>query len=84
MRNEGPDRRSERRRPDEITPVRLTRKYAEVLNGVRLTGHDVGDRLPLPPREARLLIAEGWASPDDRRISDLSLSEPPDRRQRPR
>ena len=84
MRNEGPDRRSMRCRPDEITPVRLTRKYAEVLNGVSLSGHDVGDRLPLPPREARLLIAEGWASPDHRRESDLSIAEPSDRRRSPR
>jgi len=84
MRNEGTDRRSMRCRPDEITPVRLTRKYAEVLNGISLSGHDVGDRLPLPPRDARLLIAEGWASPDHRRGSDLSSAEPPDRRRSPR
>jgi hypothetical protein len=80
MRNEGADRRSNRLRPDEITPVRLTRKYAEILNGINLSAHDVGDRLPLPPREARLLIAEGWASPDDRRDSDLNLGEVTDRR----
>jgi len=84
MRNEGPDRRSNRCRPDEITPVRLTRKYAEVLNGISLSGHDVGDRLPLPPRDARLLIAEGWASPDHRRGTDLSIGDPPDRRRFPR
>jgi hypothetical protein len=84
MRKEESDRRSMRCRPDEVTPVRLTRKYAEVLNGISLSGRGVGDRLPLPPREARLLIAEGWASPDHRRISDLSSSEPPDRRRSPR
>lgn len=84
MRNERTDRRSMRCRPDEISPVRLTRKYAEVLNGISLSGHDVGDRLPLPPREARLLIAEGWAAPDHRRESDLSSKEPPDRRRFPR
>ena len=84
MRNEASDRRSMQCRPDEITPVRLTRKYAEVLNGISLYGHDVGDRLPLPPREARLLIAEGWASPDHRRESDLSSADLPDRRRSPR
>jgi hypothetical protein len=82
MRNEGADRRSDNRRADEITPVRLTRKYADMLNGVNLSGHDVGDRLPLPPREARLLIAEGWASPDDRRNSDLGLRDRDRRRPR--
>jgi hypothetical protein len=80
MRNEGPDRRSHSGRPDDITPVRLTRKYADVLNGVNLRGHDVGDRLPLPPREAQLLIAEGWADPDARRVSDLMRSAASDRR----
>jgi hypothetical protein len=55
-----------------VTPVRLTHKYAEAIDGVDLSGRDVGDRLPLPPREARLLIAEGWAEPtsfDERRGS---------------
>ena len=83
-RNKAADRRSNRCRPDEITPVRLTRKYAEVLNGISLSGHDVGDRLPLPARDARLLIAEGWASPDHRRGTDLSIIDPPDRRRFPR
>jgi hypothetical protein len=74
MRKEGYDRRTNPRRTDEITPVRLTRKYADRLNGVNLVGRDVGDRLPLSSREASLLIAEGWAAPasaDDRRQSDL-------------
>ena len=77
MRNDRPDRRTKERPPDEITPVRLTRKYAEALNGVDLSGHDVGDRLPLPPRDARLLIADGWAAPapaGERRQSDLVRS----------
>ena len=80
MRNEGHDRRSHAGRPEEIVPVRLTRKYADVLNGVNLRGHDVGDRLPLPPRQAQLLIAEGWADPEARRLSDLMGGSAPDRR----
>ena len=80
MRNAGPDRRSHVGRPEEIVPVRLTRKYADVLNGVSLAGHDVGDRLPLPPRQAQLLIAEGWADPDARRLSDLMGDAATDRR----
>lgn len=49
--------------PDDVEPVVLTRKYADAIDGVNLAGRDVGDRLPLARREARLLIAEGWAQP---------------------
>lgn len=48
-------------------PVRLTRKYSEVIDGVDLSHSKVGDRLHLPEREASLLIAEGWATPCDNR-----------------
>ena len=48
-------------------PVRLTRKYSEVIDGVDLSHSKVGDRLHLPRREASLLIAEGWATPCDDR-----------------
>ncbi len=58
----GPDRRR-RKAPRRIVPVRLTRKYAEVIDGIDLSGRAVGDRVPLPPREAHLLLAEGWAEP---------------------
>ena len=44
--------------------LRLTRKLAEVIDGVDLTGRSVGDILKLPASEARLLIAEGWAVED--------------------
>jgi hypothetical protein len=43
--------------------VRLTRKYAECLDGVDLSTHHVGQILELPERDAALLIAEGWARP---------------------
>jgi hypothetical protein len=43
-------------------PVRLTRKYSDMIDGVDLSGSKVGDRLQLPAREASLLIAEGWAT----------------------
>jgi hypothetical protein len=46
--------------------VRLTRKLAEVIDGVDLSGHTVGDAFDLPRRDARLLIAEGWAQRDRR------------------
>ena len=67
----GPERRSHDS-PAEIQPVVLTRKYAEEIDGVNLAGRDVGDRLPVSCREARLLIAEGWAAPT-----------PPEQRRRP-
>ncbi len=53
--------------------MRLTRKYSEVIDDVDLSGSKVGDRLRLSERDARMLIAEGWATPCD--------DEPPPRRQ---
>ena len=41
--------------------MRLTRKYADAINGVDLSHAHVGDRLALSPHDADLLIAEGWA-----------------------
>ena len=58
----GPERRSH---PSavEVAPVRLTHKYAEMIDGIDLSRREVGERLPLPSRDARMLIAEGWAEP---------------------
>ncbi len=52
--------------------VRLKRKLSESINGVDLSGAREGDTLDLSPRDALLLIAEGWAIPvyDTRRRSD--------------
>ena len=47
--------------------VRLTRKLAERIDGVSLEGINVGDVLDLVEREARLLIAEDWATAEERR-----------------
>ena len=66
----GPDRRAPDNRPEEVEPVVLTRKLAQVINGIDLSERLVGDRVPLRCAEARLLIAEGWAEPvpsDERR-----------------
>jgi hypothetical protein len=54
---------------DSEPPVdlRLTRKLADVIDGVDLTGRAVGDVFKLPASEARLLIAEGWAVEDTKR-----------------
>jgi hypothetical protein len=44
--------------------VRLTRKLAECIDGVDLSSRRVGDVVSLSPSEARLLVAEGWATPE--------------------
>jgi hypothetical protein len=51
----------------------LTRKYADVIDGVDLSKAHVGDRLDLSPHDAEVLIAEGWAERDTqrRRIGDV-------------
>ena len=51
--------------------VRLIRKFAERIDGVSLEGVRVGDVLDLDEREARLLIAEDWATDRERRRMHL-------------
>lgn len=43
--------------------VRLTRKLADVIDGIDLSDRHVGDLLDLPKHDAEVLMAEGWASP---------------------
>jgi hypothetical protein len=43
--------------------VRLIHKFAEVIDGIDLRCHSVGDLIDVPPHDAALLIAEGWAVP---------------------
>lgn len=52
-----------RERGGRTTTVRLTKKLARILNDVDLSQVVVGDVLTLSPRDARMLIAEGWATP---------------------
>lgn len=40
--------------------VWLTRKYAERIDGVDLSGRQIGDVIDLPQVEAQLLVAEEW------------------------
>jgi hypothetical protein len=47
----------------DFASVELTRKYAEAIDGIDLSQCKVGDLLRLHPDAARVLIAEGWASP---------------------
>lgn len=42
--------------------IRLTRKFAEAIDGIDLSHHAVGDLIDLPQHDADLIIAEGWAS----------------------
>jgi hypothetical protein len=59
-------------RSEEAVSVRLLRKYAEHIDGVNLENAVVGDRLDLSPRDASILIAEGWAvQADDERLERL-------------
>ena len=46
--------------------VTLIRKYAEMIDGVDLSHHSVGETFRLPRNEARLLISEQWAVPAPR------------------
>jgi hypothetical protein len=41
--------------------VRLTQKLSELINGVDLSKAHTGDTLDLTEKDARTLIAEGWA-----------------------
>jgi hypothetical protein len=53
----------ERRNPphERAVVIRLTHKYADMLDGVDLRKRRVGDTFALRARDALLLIAEGWA-----------------------
>jgi hypothetical protein len=45
------------------TKVRLTRKFAQIIDGIDLSRARAGEDIELSPRDAQLLIAEGWALP---------------------
>ena len=61
--------------------VVLTRKLAERVDGIELSGWRVGDVLELPDQEASLLLAERWAIPDRR---STTMAAPVERRRSPR
>src|SRR4051812_2325393 len=50
--------------------VVLTRKLADLIDGIDIASYCVGDVLELSPSAARLLVAEKWAIPDRRRYDD--------------
>jgi hypothetical protein len=52
--------------------VRLTRKFAQVIDDIDLSNAQAGEELVLSERDAEVLIAEGWAAPVER-ADDKSL-----------
>jgi hypothetical protein len=47
--------------------VRLTRKLAEIIDGIDLSRSRVGDLIDLSQHDAEVLVAEGWATSADSR-----------------
>ena len=47
--------------------IRLTRKLADMIDGIDLSAYSVGQVLHLPWHDAWLLLAEGWAETIERR-----------------
>jgi hypothetical protein len=41
--------------------ITLLRKLADIVDGIDLSGHVVGNVIDLPDEHADLLVAEGWA-----------------------
>jgi hypothetical protein len=52
--------------------VRLTRKYADEIDGVDLHDRNVGDVIDMSKDEAGLLLAEKWALPERRGSTEPS------------
>jgi hypothetical protein len=44
--------------------VRLTRKFADLIDGIDLSHVKTGEVVDVSPKDARVLVAEGWATPD--------------------
>jgi len=61
--------------------IRLTRKFADRLDGIDLSEARAGEQIEVTEHEAELLIAEGWAVPADQ--TALAHDDPPRRRRRP-
>jgi hypothetical protein len=55
--------------------VRLTKKLAEMLDGIDLSTHFVGEVFDLSASEARLIIAEQWAE----RVDDKTPCSRPEK-----
>jgi hypothetical protein len=60
------------------------RKFAQVINGIDLSGAKAGEELDLSARDAQVLIAEGWAAPIDSANDDGPHLTRKDRKSRQR
>lgn len=58
---------------DRAVVIRLTHKFADMLDGVDLRTRRVGDTFALGARDALLLIAEGWAEA----VAERRVERPP-------
>jgi hypothetical protein len=48
-----------------MTRIRLTRKLANRIDGIDLSHRRTGEIMEISSHDARLLMAEGWATADD-------------------
>jgi len=48
--------------------IRLTRKLAEVIDGIDVSRRRVGDLMDLSQHDAEMLVAEGWATAADSQL----------------
>jgi hypothetical protein len=48
-----------------MTRIRLTRKLADRIDGIDLSHRRPGEIMEVSSHDARLLMAEGWASAND-------------------
>jgi hypothetical protein len=73
--------------------ITLLRKLADIIDGIDLSGHVVGDVIDLPHEHADLLVAEGWAEyaaqipgvgPSGSQMPIATAADAPPRRRRPR
>jgi hypothetical protein len=55
--------------------IRLTKRFARLLDGIDVSRAKAGEVLDLSERDAALLILEGWAAPVD---ADGELAHQPD------
>ena len=63
--------------------VRLTRKFADFIDGVDLTHRRVGDIIEVPRQEAEILLAEDWAAPASDAEPRATADDAPRRKRKP-
>jgi hypothetical protein len=63
--------------------VRITRKFAQFIDGIDLSRVKAGDMLDLSEKEVRVLLAEGWAERDDSKPQGAVTKARPRRLKRP-